>query len=781
MLLAAAPTGVRSEAPDLALRRDGLARQGDSLRVVVENRGTVRSGVTSLLASDRPFLGGPPGTDSHYRPSFGTEAVWIDRARVDSTHTRITLAFGRGLDPIDAAGEIRFPPGSAPRIQEEFLGAGAKPVRVEDDRVFWDFAVPSVGASFAVVVAVMPGKDASGLLLARPQRNRLPPDIYTSEGVSSGNVEIPVDLSGVSTAVTARFSVPELEPGARDTLTIAFPPASLDEVSLWVDPDNDLPELREGNNLTHWAADGDRWSLAALHLHSCFSEGPGSFDWQAWHAARSGYDLTWWSEHDWRMSCRDHLETIGFEEDEDLKLKLVDRGVGSRAEITEEETDGGSRALLLATGPDGGRARAVVRSERKRFAYALASEIDLEVRVFARSLQEGDVCDISFELSQHPYHERRLVYRLRYEGTEAPAETADDPWTRVLPQPVPTGGWVTVRLPLSRDAAAAWPNGADDNLVGLRAELRAAAGAEIVLDELRFRHERCGEELIRVQESWTRDYPNLAHEVGGEISFTRPHLARYGGDYGLLMQDLERDAEQAGDIVEAERIVRAVHENGALASWCHPLGATFFSELGPEEFQELIDQGLAGVDAVEIGYRQRGAWALADYVDLWNRTNAAGVVVTALGVNDSHHNQWAPWENNFATWLEAPAGDTAALLRALRDGRAFFGDPVRFRGRVSLQVGGTGMGGVVGGEGPRTVRTRLTEIGENRTVRLVGDGGELIREWTGVSGSGVLGEQLPPGRASTVRVEIQDAAGRPLAFTNPVYLDPEGRLGRRGE
>ncbi|NNE42659.1 MAG: hypothetical protein HKN12_00495, partial [Gemmatimonadetes bacterium] len=191
-------------------------------------------------------------------------------------------------------------------------------------------------------------------------------------------------------------------------------------------------------------------------------------------------------------------------------------------------------------------------------------------------------------------------------------------------------------------------------------------------------------------------------------------------------------------------------------------------------FDAAIRSGMAGVDAVEIGYRKRGSWKLEDYVDLWNRVHAGGLTATGLGVNDSHHNQWAPWENNFATWVDAPANDLAALLRALREGRAFFGDPVRFRGRLSLQVGGTGMGGIVGGGGARTVRVRLTEIGEDRLVRLLVDG-TVHREWSGVSGSGVLGERLPADAGAAVRVEIWSAEGDPLAFSNPIYLDGRRR------
>jgi hypothetical protein len=304
----------------------------------------------------------------------------------------------------------------------------------------------------------------------------------------------------------------------------------------------------------------------------------------------------------------------------------------------------------------------------------------------------------------------------------------------------------------------------------------------VLVDDLTFTHRRCGVDLIRVQQEWTELYPNLRHEIGAEISYTRPHLTRYGGDWSLVMRDFERAAaaDSGTAVGDAAELVEVVHRGSGLVSWCHPLGATMFSGLGPEQFQEAIDAGLGGVDALEVGYRRRARWSLADYFDLWDRATASGIVVTALGVNDSHYNQWAPWENNFATWLEAPAEDHEGLLRALRQGRAFFGDPVSFRGRVVLDVGGTPMGDTVGGSGPRTARIRLAGIGDDRVVRLVADG-RVHREWTGVSGGAVLSEQLSAGEARSVRAEVWSAEEKPLAFTNPVYFGRGGERARGSE
>jgi hypothetical protein len=776
--VAAAAAGAAHAVPDLAVRRDGFALRGDSLVIVVENLGDAASPPTDILLSDRPILGGPTGTSSHYTPIRGVEALWIDQEPSGSDAVALAVHLGCGLEATRGRGRIELSGAS-----EMTLGSAPEGVRVESGgtAASWDLDVPPEGTSFTLLVPAKRGRPPTARVFVVPEGRRLALEVSTSTGETRGSAAIVLDCLDRPAARRMRVPLAALEAGARRTVSIALDGGVPSEALVWVDPDDAVEEAREGNNASSWHADGERWTLAGLHVHSCFSEGSGSFDWQAWHAALSGYDLVWWSEHDWRVTCRDHLQSIGFEEGEGVTVDLAGRGTGCAAELQTSDVAGGTRALRLVTGRDGGQARARLEAERKRFTYALASGVDVELRVLARSLDPGDVLTVGFELSRHPGEARSLEYAVRWEGTP-PVEKEAKAWAPVVPMTVPTGGWVTLRLPLTKDAEAAWANGADANLTGLWFDLRAAGSAEVVVDDIALEHRRCGEELIRVQQEWTELYPNLRHEIGGEISYTRPHLTRYGGDWSLVMRDFERAA--AADSVtalgDAEELVEVVHRASGLVSWCHPLGATMFSGLGPDQFQSAIDAGLAGVDALEVGYRRRAKWSLADYFDVWDRATAAGIVVTALGVNDSHYNQWAPWENNFATWLEAPADDRDALLRALREGRAFFGDPVSFRGRLQLDVGGTPMGGMVGGSGPRTARIRLTGIGDDRTVRLVVDG-RVRREWTAVSGDAVLSEGLSAGESRAARAEVWTADQQPLAFTNPVYFGREGSRARGSE
>jgi hypothetical protein len=770
LLLCAVLTTSSRAAPDLAIRREGFARQsGDILLLLVENLGADPSPATVVEIRDRPFLGGPTGTSSHYRPLRGVHAVWVDQEPDGADAIRLTVHLGREYESLTSRGEIVF--SGTERVTAE-ARAGVQ-VDGAGQRVTWTIEVPPEGVSFHLWVPARPGQPPGARLALRPDGDAPPAPVYTHVGSEEGSATLVLDCLDRPAAVRERRHVPPLEPGERLTVQAVCPGGALGEVAAWVDPDDEVAEIREGNNASTWNETDDRWTLAAPHVHSCFSEGTGSFDWQVWHAALSGYDLVWWSEHDWRVSCHTYLEAVDFEPGGGVSFDFESTGDGARGQITSRVGSVRRGALSLATGTAGGECLAHLSELRHRFRYCLASGLEVSLRVMAQSLRMGDAFSVGFDLSRHPGEKRSLVYRFRWEGSEdgSAAPEGDTPWAIIVPRTLPTGGWVTVRLPVSRDAASSWPNGLDGNLMQIWFELLAQAETDVLVDDLTFAHETCGERLVGIQTQWTHDYPNIRHEIGGEISLDSPHMNRYGGDPSVVLYDLGRVWEAQSSVTDdADEVVRVVHRSSGLVSWCHPL---------PGIGEPMIERRFAGADIVEVGYRRRAGSTLEEHLALWDGASASGIVITAIGVNDSHGRSWAPWESNFGTWLEAPVDDTHALLRAMRDGHAFFGDPVLFRGHLELRSGDARTGDTVVGDAPHPLEVALTDIGESRTVRLIVDG-ELLREWSGVSGSGVLEELLQPGRARSVRAEIWSADGRALAFTNPIFFDPDGTL-RRGD
>ena len=58
----------------------------------------------------------------------------------------------------------------------------------------------------------------------------------------------------------------------------------------------------------------------AMHVHSSFSEGTGSMAWQLDQAKRTGVEVVWWTDHDFRMSAWQYRKAIhcsGVSEPED--------------------------------------------------------------------------------------------------------------------------------------------------------------------------------------------------------------------------------------------------------------------------------------------------------------------------------------------------------------------------------------------------------------------------------------------------------------------------------
>jgi hypothetical protein len=270
-------------------------------------------------------------------------------------------------------------------------------------------------------------------------------------------------------------------------------------------------------------------------------------------------------------------------------------------------------------------------------------------------------------------------------------------------------------------------------------------------------------------------YPNVEHLFADEVSFVRPHLNQYGGPRGLL------DYEEVWDEQRVDGLVERIHTAGGLVSWCHPLGIRdnlrTKERFGAAFRERLLGSRFGNTDVVEVGFRRKGSVPLAEYLELWDAASRRGIVITGIGVNDSHEWDWGSWENNFGTWLDAPAADSSRVREALARGHAVFGDPLAFRGSLRLSCGDAGPGDRVVGSAPREVVARLEGAPEGAVVKVVVDGKER-RKVTAKRGAGEWTLRLAPDEALTVRAEAWSVDGRPLAFTNPIYFDADGTLRR---
>ncbi|MCA9751101.1 MAG: hypothetical protein KC591_02840 [Gemmatimonadetes bacterium] len=760
----ASAEGAPAPVPDLALRKDSLTGGEGRWSVVVENLGDAASPATWIEATDRSSLG-DDGT-SPYRPVRGEDALIVDQvARPDGT-VELRLFFDRATDPLRSGGSIRVDGGA--------LRVGDGDAASDAPEATWDVVVPAEGAELRYVV-VPTGRDPAEVEIRLAGE---PVPITTGVGVfEDGVARFALDAAALPRARSSRVAVPPLAPGEKKRIDGTTDAER--RVYLLVDPDDAIAEVREGNNATSADFTTPDVTLAALHLHSCFSEGSGSFDWQCLHAALSGFDLAWWTEHDWRVSCWDHLEHLGFEAGDPVVL----RGAPPVEErLTGGDVFEGERMLSLPGGQ-----WTIVSARRDRLAYAIASELELECAIRL----EGDATlGIQLDLSVHPGERRRLVYEFVPLGRENEPMPDEPAGTVVLRRAWPTGGWKRATLRVTDDARDAWTNGLDDNLYELRFEARGDPSATASVDALDIRHEKCGADLQKVQVEFAKSYPNLRHEIGGEISSHRPHVTRYGGPSDLL--DLDRGWQElmsadgrrgrgpdAGEDTVVQ-LVRRVHDGGGLASWCHPFGAgasVWSRDTWTDEYwDEVLAGNLGEVDLLEVGYRERSERRIADFLARWDACSAAGVAVPGLGVNDSHRVQWATFENDFGTWIAAPAEDVGRVKRALAAGHAFFGDPLRFGGTFDVLCSSARGGDILGGDGPRRFSIALRDAPPGSRVRFVTDGSP--REWIPADRADGATLETGAGEVAWVRAECEDASGRPLAYTNPIWLDPHGDVHR---
>jgi hypothetical protein len=757
-------------AADLALPRDGLRRDGSRVRIVVENRGDLASPPATLELRDRTPVGGTVGASSPYPFLPNRSGVWVFQEPDGPGAIRLTIGLGSGLDRATPGGEVRIEGAAAVEGPSGAVARGARGASVA-----WDPPGPRATTLDLRVVAAGDTIPRATILLRVAPDEPIPLVFGPDGGEARTQLRLPLDAHRREPARRRTVEVPPLPAGGRKELTAELPAGWPDEVFAWVDPLDGIDEIREGNNVACWRPDRDRVTLAALHLHSSFSEGAGSVDWQVLHAAASGYDLLWWSEHEWRMACRDHVTAVPFGADDAVGIEPSGTSAGAVVDAGfPDGEDGGALRLEVPRG-EPGAAVASLSERRRRITYSLAADVTLAARVLARDLDPDDRFTVLAELSTHPGEKRRIAWVFRWEGTPPGEEDRSDAARQVVARTIPTGSWITVDLPLSRDAAALWPNGADDNLQGLRlAVTSGGSGASVLVDGITVRHGTCGDRLRRVQESWMEDYPNVAHLFAEEVSYGKPHLNQYGGPRGLF------DGEAAWREARAADLVERVVSVGGIVSWCHPLGVSArprARRYDPEYQDTLVALRFGGAAVLEVGFRRKGAGTLEDHLALWDEASRRGIVLTGIGVNDSHEWEWGSGENNFATWLAAPADDETRLLAALRSGRAVFGDPLQFRGRLSLECGRARPGDVLAGSAAGDVVVRLEGAPPGAVVRLVVDGSQP-REWTAADGRGEWSARLEPGEAPFVRAEVRTAAGKPLAGSNPIWFDPEGRARR---
>lgn len=556
----------------------------------------------------------------------------------------------------------------------------------------------------------------------------------------------------------------------------------------------------------------------AMHVHASFSEGPGSMEAQLTQAVEQGVDVLWWTEHDQRMAAHAYREFVHFdgpvELENDLVWKWVPQTIGAAGAVTHRfVTDVYSPrdaakpgSLLLGVSSDGDRAVHQLQgvAEQSLLRTSLDGHtIQLDLR--PTSVSTTSFIGVDVVTSYRPARNGRpagnyvLSYRVGGSYPAGTLVTKDEKGIITLDAPV--GEWTTVTLRPARDLSALWPgvDGRDAALFEFHLVASALTGGTAAgyFDRLRFvRARNDGQLPLQTQGELARAYeeqfPTVRQIQALELSLTTPHLGWYGGRLALP----DHRGEQAGaslDPARAAAAVKLVQSRGGVASYNHMFGTGTggLTALQQEKARQLkaaelvVNQAL-GCDLLEVGYRLRGGCTLDQHVSVWDSCSRNAVFLTGTGVSDDHKGKdWAGLELNFVTWAWARSSDTDDLVDALRRGRAYFGDPRHFRGRIDLTVDGTVPMGSVG-VSDRDSRELWLEVAG------IPPGGSVDVLRGDVDHAGP--DQVDPVLSTTtlragdfdaadvatvtvdcsvsrfVRLVVKTADGVPVGFSNPIWL-----------
>ncbi len=525
-----------------------------------------------------------------------------------------------------------------------------------------------------------------------------------------------------------------------------------------------------------------------------------------------GFDVAWFTEHDWRRrrllyrpsySFVPHEEVVGgiweLVRLEDVGLVALGSGgrqVSSPVSPNDPTTPKASLHLMAASQDDGWAAvRYRVKSEggsRANYRARIAGRT-VSVDVLPIGLDSDAWGEVVFTLSHHPAGGSRpagvcrLRYRLRTDLSAPALATAET--TGIIDVPVTGDKWLSIRFDLTADAARAWPDidPRDNSLHDIEFQLasRRRTPAEMCVGFLRF-DEVAGYDAVGVEEAlvsrYTSAVPDVLGLVGTEISLG-PHVNQFGGtqrpyDYG----DVRSLKDKPGDEI-VPLVVDFIHASGGLASINHPSAQGTATTTAAQAIAlNLLAVQAGGADILEVGY---GAPAgLVDHLAVWDTLSRNAVFLTGNGASDDHSGQnWADQPSRYYTGVWTGMLSEDDLLAGLARGRVFVGYLGSFSGSIDMTVDyGVPMGAVaVSTRNSRTLHIDVTNLPPRGAVQVVR--GDV--DFAGTSDPNPNASVLRTlgardlSRSSTLaidtsencfhRLQVVDSAGNVVAFGQPTW------------
>lgn len=536
----------------------------------------------------------------------------------------------------------------------------------------------------------------------------------------------------------------------------------------------------------------------AMHIHGPFSEGPGSFEAHLDQARRTGVDVIWWTDHDFRVAAHDHRRAVHFTGPTELEGTLAwtwkqktegTLGTAGAAFVPDPHSpDDPPSALRLAAtgGPAAGGILWYAGTAWNTTYSTCIADTTVEIDVRVEQDTADTACLVQLELSYHPAHGTRPAgkYALRYRigGGVTQRRHVTEGLLGTVELPATVGQWQRLTLPLTDDVRTLWPDlvAEDNSLRNLQVGVQVGAGAAAVagFDRLLFHRARRagqqGEDLrAEVLDAYRDHYADIAHYRAYEVSLVR-HLNWYGGDQTLPA--FPSPPVRDNDPGLTRSMVDFLHSHGGVVCWNHPMDIESRESLAAL----MITQQNLGTDLVEIGREP-----FADLMWVLDVAARNAVFFTAIGSSDDHDGKdWLAEEERWLTYVWADSTDRSRLVDALRRGQAWFTDPAAYRGSLDIRYDGrTAMGGVLVTKAPVVaVDLVATDLPAGAVLEVVTgvvdyagttDLAPATRTMTltpTVLSTGPFGLAVATGASSYLRTQVRGADGTVLAVSNPLWL-----------
>ena len=530
-----------------------------------------------------------------------------------------------------------------------------------------------------------------------------------------------------------------------------------------------------------------------MHLHTCHQPG-GSMEGHIYNASKLGMRYIRFTDHDTRTGRKQNpIERFDFTKGVTM---IHDRKKGTHGFETFGDAaisfeDGKMIIKASSDSEEYHRSGVYFTSSGTKHTVSLIAEVALTLGLKFKTVGDARVY-LDIRLSQRPpdHKPAHLIYCFD------DCKSGQSLHTVRLPIKKSEDGMY--RLSISDDIRSLWEIGGLDNVFDtllITVEARKGGYAELSLDRFEISAKYGYDDVIVRQRA-------VADEIGkryGVKPFVTTEISDAGQHKNVFSTAVPViDYEKRDYSVSEWEAVRHVKAHGGIFAYNHPFENNKYKKLRDltsqdveqaviNEAASLISTRLYGATLIEVGFTEgRGYFGLKEYLRLWDILSLAGIFITGYGDSDSHYNDRSWFDgNNFASWIAVDKSlsfpvPEEELIRSMKAGDVYMGDPVFLKSEISFTSGKARMGSVIfaGDEKPKMTFSVKAPIPLS-TVRVIVDGKVYIEEKIKSADDYILNFEFSPEFATSfTRVEMYNPDGRCIMLTNPIYVvDREVFLG----